>query len=176
MSATIIATGFIEVDAALARFEAKVQKKYLRTALNNSVKFVQSAFQRLCPVETGAMRDATKRFTPKGRRRGDIRRGLRIDRDKLFALRTERGGRVGQGVVQIGLAKRGSLGFRVAKLLGVKEDRKFADFFYPAVVELGDQDTPAQKPLRGALYGNEQHVRQEFITQLRLAIATARAK
>jgi GAF domain-containing protein len=51
-----------------------------------------------------------------------------------------------------------------------------ADFFYPAVIELGDKDTPAQRPMRAALYDSEREVLQEFRTQLEVAIASVRAK
>lgn len=150
MSASVVVTGVPEVDRAMAQFEAKVQKKYARTALNNAIKFVETKYKELVPVETGAMRDATKRRTPKAKRRGDIGRSLIIDRDRLFKLRTARSGRPPG-------SRQGEDG----------------PFFYPAVIELGDKDTPAQRPLRAALYGNEQQIKQEFVNQLRAAIATA---
>lgn len=149
MSASLILTGDKELDKAMAGFETKVQRKYLRTALNNAVIKVQNEYNQLVPVESGAMRDATRRRTPK-LKRGKTGRSLVILRDQLFKLREARTGKPPSSRTQ---------------------DNE--PFFYPAVVELGDKDTPAKRPLRAALYGNEQQVRQEFINQLRAAVSAA---
>jgi len=46
-------------------------------------------------------------------------------------------------------------------------------FFYPTVIEFGDSDTPAQKPLRQAVYGNERKIRDLFLRELRRALNIA---
>lgn len=149
MSATVIVTGVAEVDQAMAQFEAKVQKKYIRTALNTSIKKVQEKYIALVPAVSGSMRDAAVRRTPKGKR-GTLRRALIIDRDKLIKLYTARTGKP-----------------------PTKRTKDDEPFFYPAVIELGDSDTPAQRPMRAALYGNEAQIKAEFVNQLRAAIAAA---
>lgn len=156
MSASVIVTGVAELDAALANFDIKVQNKFIRKALNNAIKVVEKDYKERVPIgtnedgeDTGVMRDATKRRTPK-HKRGEQKRSLVIDRNLLMKLYFERYGRFpGQ--------RRG--------------DNE--PFFYPAVIELGGSQGGAQRPLRAALYGNEQQVRAEFINQLSEAVATA---
>jgi len=156
VSANVIVTGVAELDRALSQFETKVQGKYIRNALNKSIAKVEKSFKMLCPVgvdsegnDTGVMRDATKRITPK-KKRWEFKRALVIDRAKLMTLYFARYGRFP--------------GRR-------KQDTE--PFFYPAVVELGGPATTGQRPLRAALYGNEQQVKEEFVSQLRMAVASA---
>lgn len=149
MNVSVIMTGDKELDMRMASFETKVQRKHIRTALNNAIKKVQVDYNALVPVVHGAMRDATRRRTPK-LRRGQIGRALVIIRDVYFKLYQARYGR-----------------------LPGKRRQDDEPFFAPAVVELGDSDTTAQRPMRAALYGNEQHIRQEFVKELRAAISAA---
>jgi hypothetical protein len=149
-------TGVKEVDAALAQFEAKVQRKYVRQALNNSVKIVEKDFKVRCPVETdefgddvGAMRDSAKRYTPK-RKRNVQRRGLKIDKGRLMQLYFERKGR-----------------------FPGKRRADSEPMFYPALIELGGSEEEPQRPLRGSLYDNETQIKAEFVNQLRTAVNLA---
>jgi HK97 gp10 family phage protein len=157
MSAAVIATGFAELDATLASLDVKLQRKYVRTALNRAIKIIRDGFRALCPVNTGAMRDAARVRNPITKKRGTFARALIIERERLFALQQKRSGR--------------SLVY--SRL--VRGKRRLEQFFYPVLVELGSQDTPAQRPMRAALYGNANHVRDEFVKQLRLLVAEAEA-
>lgn len=150
MSVAITLTGDRQVDARMASFEAKVQRKYLRQAVNEGIKIVETDYKSLVPEVHGAMKDATRRRTPKRKRRGDVARALVIIRALYFKLYEAR--------------------------YGHPPGRRAGDsdpFFAPTVVELGDKDTPAQKPLRTALYSNEQRVKNAFINQLRAAVSAA---
>ena len=156
MTAAVIVTGVPELDAALTNFEAKVQNKFIRTALNKAIKIVEADYKERVPIgtnedgeDTGVMRDATKRRTPK-KKRGEQKRALVIDCNLLMKLYFERYGRF------------------PGKRRGDGEP-----FFYPAVIELGGAQGGAQRPMRAALYGNEQQVRAEFINQLSEAVAAA---
>lgn len=147
MSGNVYSTGFEELDRKLAGLEPKVQKKYGRTALNNAVKIVEAKFKELVPVDTGAMRDAVVRRTPKGKR-GQMRRALMITRDSLARV--------------------------IKKQTKSKEKITIGDNdFYPAYVELGTQDREGKRPLRDALYGNEGPIRAEFVKELRKIVTEA---
>jgi hypothetical protein len=117
-----VLTGAAELDAALAAFDLKVQRKVVVKALRNAIKFVANKFKSLVPFETGAMRDAAFVRKPRGTKRGEIKLGLFVSRDKLFKLRKKRGAAIGQTVISIGDARRGSIAFGLAKLLGVRAD------------------------------------------------------
>lgn len=149
MSASLLLTGDKETDKAMASFENKVQRKYIRQALNATIIKIQNEYNQLVPVIHGAMKDATRRRTPK-LKKNQIGRALVILREVYFKLYEARYGRP------------------PGKLTGDDEP-----FFAPAVVELGDKDTPAQRPMRAALYGSERAMRQEFFNQLRAAVAAA---
>lgn len=82
MTGNVFITGEADVDKALADLEPKVQRKYGRKALNNSLKIAEERYRQLVPVASGAMRDAVVRRTPKGKR-GQLRRALAITRDSL---------------------------------------------------------------------------------------------
>lgn len=153
MSAKMITTGVPELDAALATFERKTVRKWVVKALNDALMMVEKAYKANCPVDSGAMRDATVRRRPRGLKRGEVGRALIIVREKLFKLIAKRTGR------SLFYLRKGK--------------KKIEQFFYPAVVELGDKDTPAQRPLRGALYGNENHVRDLFVKNVRAAVDEA---
>lgn len=157
MSASIILTGDAALDRSLAELERKVQNKAVRKALDNSLKMVEADYKRLVPVDTGAMRDAVRRKAPKGRRRGEIVRELVLDRVLLQVLRLARTGAT---------KARGRKAIQAAHAQQINEA-----FFYPAVVELGDKDTPAQRPMRAALYDNSQRIMAEFVKQLRALLA-----
>lgn len=153
----VIVTGVKELDIALAQFEDKVQKKYIRQALRKSIKIVHTEYKARCPIgededgnDTGVMRDAAVIRTPKGKKRWEQKIALMIDKAKLMSLYFSRYGRF------------------PGKRRGDSEP-----FFYPAEVELGDKSGNAQRPLRASLYGNEQQVKAEFINQLTEAVATA---
>lgn len=153
---SVIVTGVAELDEALAKFEDKAQKKYIRTALNKSIAIVEKEYKERVPVgvdadgnDTGVMRDATKKRTPK-KKRWEQKRALVIDKVKLMSLYFSKYGRFP--------GKR-------------KSDSE--PFFYPAVIELGGAAGGGQRPMRAALYGNEQQVKAEFISQLTAAVATA---
>lgn len=154
---TVIVTGLKELDSALLLFEDKVQKKWIRQALRKSIKIVQTDFKERCPIgvdadgnDTGVMREAATVRVPKGKKRWEQKIALIIDKAKLMTLYFQK------------------YGMFPGKRKGDSEP-----FFYPAVVELGDSSGNAQRPMRVALYGNEQRVKEEFINQLSEAVATA---
>jgi hypothetical protein len=156
MAAANVFTGFKEVDAALEQFDNKVRRSHIRRALNESVKVVEKDFKERCPVETdefgddvGAMRDSIKRYTPK-RKANTQRRGLRIVKEVLMNLYFQRKGR-----------------------FPGKRTSDSEPFFYPAVIELGDSDREPARPMRDALYGNQQTVMSVFENFLRKAVGLA---
>jgi hypothetical protein len=154
---TVIVTGVAELDAALLRFEDKVQKKWIRQSLRRSIKIVKKDFDERCPIgvdedgnDTGVMQEAATIRVPKGKKRWEQKIAIIIDKVKLMTLYFQKYGRF------------------PGKRKGDSEP-----FFYPAVVELGDANGNAKRPMRSALYGNEQQVKEEFINQLSEAVATA---
>lgn len=151
-----VVTGITEVDKALSQFEDKTKKKYIRRALNKSIAIVEKDFKQRVPVgkdeegnDTGVMRDSIKRKTPKGKR-GDIKRAVIIDRDRLMKLYFQRYGRFPN------------------PRAGENEP-----FFYPAVIELGGGGKQPLRPMRAALYGNAEQVQSEFVSQIKQAVADA---
>lgn len=149
MSGNVFMTGSAELDIALADLEPKVQRKYGKKALNEAIKIVEADYKELVPVDTGAMRDAIVRRTPKGKR-GQMRRALTITRE--------------------------SLARQMAKNEGVDIDQVEFRGFYPAFVELGTSERTPQRPMRDALYGNDAVIRAEFMVQLKKLITDHRKK
>ncbi len=157
MSASVIVTGIAELNEALSLFSVRLQKKYIRKALRNSLKKVQADFKERVPVgededgeETGVMRDSAKIRAKKRSRKNVLGLSLVIDRKTYMQLYFERYGRFPG-------ARRGDS----------------EPFFVPAAIELGGAEGDSQRPMRAALYGNEQQVKAEFISQLTEAVATA---
>jgi HK97 gp10 family phage protein len=171
-NAGVIVTGDKELDRRLAQFEARVQRKYIRQAVNNAVKVVETKARANVPVDTGAMQNAIVRRTPKRQKRGVISRGLWITRRTL--ARAIRGVAIGKARKQFkgvhGAAEQRALAVVAAKETTVDIEQRG---FYPSFVELGDKDSEGKRPLRNALYGSQAEVRKEFIDQLRTAVATA---
>jgi len=193
MSGNVYTTGFKELDKALADLEPKVQRKYGKTALNNSLKIVEAEYKERVPVRTGAMRDAIVRRTPKGKR-GELKRTLMITRASLAKSTTKK------AIAGIRSAGKAALSLELAALRGNrslgKEERartrallrssqrdktkseiegvgSFSDQdFYPAFVELGTSTEPGKSPMRGALYDSANRIRQEFVKQLRQLVAS----
>jgi hypothetical protein len=182
MSATLIATGIPELDAALAAFDRKVQRKSIVTALKNALLIVKRRYQARVPVLSGAMRDAIVVKVPRGTKRGEIRRALMITRDSLARARrrvqkagekTLRKHLTDRVVAGAGIGRR-EASARIAAIRGANVGTaKSEDDFYPAFVELGDHDSPAKRPLRGAFYDSEQAIKAEFVNELKRAIASA---
>jgi HK97 gp10 family phage protein len=140
-------TGDKEVDKVLANFEPKWQKKHGRRAARDAAKFALADFKNLAPEDTGAMVAAAKVKAAKRSRKFAFGSLIHIDRDKMFAHRKAEGERV-----------------------ALDKKRGGEPFFYPSVIEFGDSDTEAQKPLRTALYGNETEIKRVFMDSLRAAI------
>lgn len=134
----IVVTGLEECDGNLMTFERVVFPAEIRKGTRAACKLVEQEFKVRCPARSGAMRDSTAvRAVPRSRNK--IGHTVKILRDRLFRLYEARTGR--------------PPGSR-------REDDE--PFFYPAIVELGDQDNEAERPLRGALYDNENAVKVEF--------------
>lgn len=171
-NAGVIVTGDKALDRRLAQFEARVQRKYIRQAVNNAIKVVEKKARAATPVDTGAMQNAIVRRTPKRQKRGVISRGLWITRRTL--ARAIRGVAVGRARKQFkgvhGATAERALAVAAAKETTVDIEKRG---FYPAFVELGDKDSEGKRPLRNSLYGSEAEVRKEFIGQLQAAVATA---
>lgn len=157
----VIVTGYKEIDAKLRSFPAKVQRKYLRTATRNAAKKCLAEARRNTPVDSGAMRDSLKVRAVKSKRKSVLRRrGLEaeighsvvIDRDVLFDLYQARHG-----------------GDLPSPRSGDNEPH-----FYPASVELGDENKEGERPLRKALYDNKAKYMAEFRAQMLAALASAK--
>lgn len=136
-------TGDKEIDAVLRQFEPKFQKKYGRIASRNSAKKIMEEVRATGPEDTGAMkRSLVVKSAPRSRTRAFGHRVI-IDRNRLFQFAQK-------------------LGKKISK----DKKRNNEPFFYPSVVEFGDKDTAAQKPLRNALFGNEQAINSFFREEL----------
>jgi len=146
---SVVITGDKQIDRNLKKFDDKVRKKVVRKAARNAAKKALSDYKNLVPVNTGSMRDATKVRAMKASRksRGSLGASIVVDKKKLFALYEARYGH----------------------LPGKRRVDKEA-FFYPTVVEFGDSDTAADKPLRRAVFGNEAAIKAVFLSELRQAI------
>lgn len=137
-------TGDKQIDAVLAQFEPKFQKKYGRRAARDAAKFILADFKAEAPEDTGAMVASAKVKAAKRSRSFAFGSLVVLDREKLVQEAEARG-----------------------KEMSLDKKRGGEPYFYPAIVEFGDSDTPAQKPLRRALYGNEAAVRQKFMDALK---------
>jgi hypothetical protein len=141
-------SGVVEVQGALVRFERDVLPAEMRKGTRAAAKKVLEKYKLNAGehADSGAMRDAAAvRAMRRSRKR--IGHSVVIRRLKLFALY---------------LARRGRLPGR--------RKGESQPFFYPAVVELGDSRTTAEKPLRSALYGNTAAVKAEFARAMIAAI------
>jgi HK97 gp10 family phage protein len=140
---TIIVTGDKEVDRALKALEPKLRNKALKKASRDAAKNVLEEYKRVVPVESGAMRDSAKVRVMK-KKKDAMGHSVILDRDRLFALAKARG-----------------------KQLSIDRKRGNEPFFYPSVVEFGDKDTEAQRPLRKALFDKETAHKAFFMRELR---------
>ena len=145
-------TGVEEIDGRLMEFERVVFPAEMRKGTRDAAKLVLAEFQARCPVRSGAMRDSAvvRAIT---RSRNKIGHTVKILRDRLFRL------------------------YEAAT--GKPPDKRKNDdepMFYPAVVELGDKDNEPQRPLRGALYDNENAVKVEFSRGMLRAINHPKVK
>lgn len=153
MTADLQVTGDAALDAALANFDRKIVRKWIRKALRDGAKAVAANYRATVPVDSGAMRDSLIVRSARRLRRGQLGVAVIVDATRLFAHQLKRRGR--------------GLWYRRK---GAKNTERF---FYPAVVELGDRDTPAQRPLRSALYDSENYLRDQFVKDIRAALAEA---
>lgn len=149
MSGNVFMTGSTELDKALADLEPKVQRKYGKQALNEAIKIVEADYKERVPVDTGAMRDAIMRRTPRGKR-GQMRRALTITR--------------------------ASLAKQMAKQQDVDIDQLVFRGFYPAFIELGTSEKSPKRPMRDALYGNASPIQFVFRLELSKLITDHRKK
>ena len=143
-----IVTGDKELDAMFRQLPITLQKKHMRKATRAAAKKVNQEFKDNVPTETGALRDSAKVKAVK-RKRNVTGHRVHIDREKLILERAARGGTIGFD------KKRGE------------------PFFYPAVIEF---DPGGDKPLRSALYGNEDEIKREAIAGVKAMIREAEAK
>lgn len=142
----VIVTGLKQLDDVLAQLEVKVQKKFIRKALRNVAKKVVETAKRIVHAEaydTGTLHDSFKVRALKRSRRG-IGVAMFVDRDKLFALYESRHGR------------------RPTPRSGEDEPH-----YYLASIEFGysrpdGTQVPAVRPMRRALYENEDVLKQFF--------------
>jgi len=144
-------TGDKELDAILATMEDKEIKEAVRKATRATIKnhVLPGYRQRIIAagfVDTEAMLDVAK---PKAVARSRTQYGteLYIDREKVVALREERGGKIGYDT------KRGE------------------KFFHPVAIEFGVESVEPQRPLWHALNGNIPQALAEFRIYMRIAVA-----
>lgn len=143
---TIIVTGDKELDARLRAFEPKVRNKFARKALREATKRVREEFIKRVPVDTGALkRSSTVRSLKRSTKR--IGAMVVVNTTKLYDIRQKGSGKRPQWQGQ--------------------------DFYYPAVIEYGSINVPAQAPMRKALYENKEYTVSRFKASLREAIASA---
>ena len=170
----VTVTGLTEVDKELKRLIVQVPNKFIRRALNESLKIVEADFHRRMEPHnrTGAMDRSVRRRTPKGTKRGIIARSLMISRNSLAKSIKKMAVRAARALFK---GKHGVGAERAIAVAAAQEQTIDIEKrgFYPAFVELGDKNTEGQRPMRGALYGNEQRIRAEFVNQLRQAVASA---
>lgn len=142
----ITITGVQEIMGNLETFTREVAPAEIRKGTRAAAYLVMREFQARVPVKSGSMRDSVKVRAIK-RTRKKIGHTVVLDRNKLFKLYEARTGK------------------KPTARTGDSEP-----FFYPAVVELGDKDHQADRPLRGALYENETAVKHEFAMSLLRAV------
>lgn len=140
-------TGDAEVDAVLANFSHTWQKQQGRKAGRDAAKLVLDDFKQTAPMDTGAMAEAAVVRSAKRSRKQAFGFLVYVDRKRLFSHATSAG-----------------------KELSV-DKRDGGPYYWPAVIEFGDHDTPAQRPLRSSLWQNQGPVRELFLASLRRHIA-----
>lgn len=140
-------TGDAELDAMLRSLPLKLQKKYMRRATRDAAKKTLKTFRDNVPVDTGALRETAKVKAVK-RKRGVTGHRIHIDHKLLVEERESRGGRLG------------------------KDPKTKEPFFYAAVVELSPD---GNKPMRAALYGDEEKTLNEIREQVKQMIRDAAA-
>lgn len=142
----LVITGIEEFEGNLTTFEKVAFPAEIRKGTRDAAKLVLEEYKARVPVKSGSMRDAAVvRAVPRSRVK--IGHTVKILRDRLFQLYEARTGKP-------------------------PASRKQDDepFFYPTMIELGAQEAEAQRPLRGALYDNEQAVMVEFSAGMLRAI------
>lgn len=164
----ITVTGLEEFEGNLTMFTRTVAPAEIRKGTRDAANLVLQEYKVRCEqhsniventieggrgdANTGAMRDAAVVRAVK-RSRIRIGHAVKILRDRLFALYAARKGHPPN-------PRRG--------------ERE--PFFYPAMVELGDKDHQAERPLRGSLYDNETAVKTEFSKSLLRAVNSPKIK
>lgn len=146
----VVVTGHKELDAKLRGLPAKIQRKFVRGALRRGMKRVVQDYKRIVRTEayeTGTMMRATKTRALK-RSRKRIGFTLHIDREKLFA------------------AYRAKYGHDPHPMKGRTDPH-----YYPASIEFGTDSQPAVRPMRRALYDNEDVIRAYFVGDVKQFIA-----
>lgn len=165
--ATVVVTGFAELDSKLATLEAKLQRKLIRQALRKSGKRVIEDAKSIVRAEahdTGAFEKSISVRAAK-RSRKYIGIEVFVDANKLFAESIKASG--------------GTKLTRRKEIIAAHRAERDAMEFYPAFIEFGytRQDGTEQPPVRSqrrALYDNERVIKDNFISDLRELVATGK--
>ncbi len=146
----VVVTGDKELDAKLANLPTAMQRKFIRGALKTGSKRVVAEFQKIVKAEaydTGTLHDAAK-VKPTKRSRSRIGVSMFIDREKLFAAYATK-----------------HAGHPPHPAKGAK-----GPFYYPAVIEFGDDRKQPIRPMRRALYDHAAAYRELFIEDVNAVI------
>ncbi len=138
----IYVTGFAQLDAKLRAMPAAMQRKLVRGGLRKAAKRDEREFKRIVHTEahdTGALEKSTK---IRAMKRSRVKAGVSvlIDRDKLFANYAAK-----------------HEGKQPHPAAGEKDP-----FYYPSVIEFGDETHEPVRPMRRALYDNADVYRAYF--------------
>lgn len=149
----VVVTGFKELDAKLRNMPPALQRKFVRGGLRKGTKRLIQEAKRIIKqhaYDTGAFHDSLK---AKALKRSRKRVGVATftDTSKLYAMQQQR---------------RAKRDLKRGLLSAVKKE-----FFYPAIIEFGDEHHEPVRPLRKALYDNANIYRDYFRADLTQFIA-----
>lgn len=168
MGKAIIVTGSWQLTYRLSRLPEKLQKKHIKKATREAAK--KEAMPRIKEsvrseaYDTGAMHDAVK-----------VRATTRNIKAKTGTVKTftKRDGTEGTFNVKKVVAQEFGAKVEITRkdlnkqlVKRGQEEIGDGDYFYPAGVELGTSDQPAQKPMRGVLKAAHRPVQKVFEREL----------
>lgn len=168
MGKSLIVTGSWLINFRLSRLPEKLQKKHIKKACRESAK--KEAMPRIQEsirseaYDTGAMHDAVKvRATS---------RTIKAKTDKVKTF-TKRDGTEGTFNVKVTVGQEFGAKVEITRkdlnkqlVKRGQEEIGDSDYFYPAGVELGTSDEPAQKPIRKVLKTAHRPVQKVFEREL----------
>lgn len=150
MAGSSVVTGIKQIDRKLQELEPAIQRKIARRALRDGGKLVAKAAQEIIEAEaldTGSLYESVKvKSLPRSKNKIGI--SILPPRDLLFANYEATHGKMPN-----------------------PEKGESAPHYYAADIEFGNDNQPAIKPFRRALYDNEQQIVSEFQEDVKDLIA-----